>query len=402
MRYIEGWFIRTLLAGLAQGTALFALRPLVAYRALELGASPAQVGLIAGAYAVLSLICSLPAGRLVDRYGEPPMLLSGTGLVAIASISLLWADSLITLAAAMSLLGLGSLSLTIGVQALFGSAGDPGGRDARYGGMAITGSLGQILGPLVVAVFVDTSDAISRDVYLAVIVLTLVAFAMAVTVAIRPPREHERDHTPAQPGGQHPDGDTGRMAAFRTVLRIRSIPQAMFVSLAVLTSIDVITTYLPVYGESRGIPVAVITTLLAVRAAASLASRVVMLPMIRMLGRQRLLALSVLLPAAGLAGVPLTVHPIVLGVMLAVAGFGLGLGQPMTISWVASQAPVGIRGTALGLRLTGNTFAQATMPAFVGLIATATGIGAAFVFIAMLLATGAGLLRGVDLDRSGP
>lgn len=402
MKYVEGWFIRTLIAALAQGTALFALRPLVAYRALELGASPAQVGVIAGAYAALSLLFAMPAGRLVDRYGEQPMLLSGTGLVAIASVSLLWADSLPALAAAQSLLGLGSLNLTIGVQALFGNAGDPAGRDARYGGMAITGSLGQILGPLVVALFVETSDAIGREVYLAVIALTVIAVLMAATVWIKQPSRNERRDAPERTAAPPADGDSGRLAVFRTVLRIRGIPQAMFVSLSVLTGIDVITTYLPVYGESRGISVTVVTTLLSIRAAASLASRVAMLPMIRLLGRQRLLAVSVLLPAIGLAGVATTINPVLLGILLAIAGFGLGLGQPMTISWVASQAPVGIRGSALGLRLTGNTLAQATMPAFVGLIATATGIGAVFVFVAMLLATGAGLLRGVDLTDRQP
>lgn len=424
MTYIEGWFVRTLLTTLAQGTALFALKPLVAYRALELGASPAQVGLVAGAYAALSLMFAMPAGRLVDRFGEYPMMLAGTALVTTASISLLWVDNLVTLAFAQSLLGLGSLNLVIGVQTLLGSAGKKGGRDARYGGLAITSSFGQIMGPLVIAVFADTSNGISPRVYFAIIALAATAFTMALSVAIRPPTQHERhgagaeeeaddgssaDDTrsaaeegtssPREASSKRRAPDGGRMLAFRAVLGIKSIPQAMFVSLAVLTSVDVITTYLPVYGESRGIPVTVITTLLAVSAAAALMSRVLMLPMIRILGRQRLLALSVVLPAVALVGLPLTINPIVLGVILAAAGFGLGLGQPMTIGWVASQVPVGIRGTALGLRLQGNTFAQATMPAVIGLLATAIGIGAAFVFASMLLATGGTLLRGVDLDR---
>lgn len=61
---------------------------------------------------------------------------------------------------------------------------------------------------------------------------------------------------------------------------------------------------------------------------------------------------------------------------MAVIGLGLGLGQPVTLSWVAGAARRELRGTALELRVSGNRLGQTVLPAVVGLIAGTTALGA--------------------------
>lgn len=64
-----GWFPRLLLVSVAFQTSVYAARPMVSYRALELDAGPLMIGLIASAYAVLSLVAAVPVGRWVDGWG---------------------------------------------------------------------------------------------------------------------------------------------------------------------------------------------------------------------------------------------------------------------------------------------------------------------------------------------
>ena len=46
---------------LAQAS-VFAVRPMVSYRALELGAGPFELGVVGGAFSLLSLFFGVPAG----------------------------------------------------------------------------------------------------------------------------------------------------------------------------------------------------------------------------------------------------------------------------------------------------------------------------------------------------
>ena len=110
-----------------------------------------------------------------------------------------------------------------------------------------------------------------------------------------------------------------------------------------------------------------------------------MLPLIRLLGRRRLLALSIVMPAVSLAAFPLLDAPFLLYTAMVLTGFGLGLGQPITLSWVVSQAPVDVRGTAIGVRLSGNRLGQTVLPVGIGAIAGGAGVTAVFTSLAVLL-----------------
>jgi hypothetical protein len=75
----------------------------------------------------------------------------------------------------------------------------------------------------------------------------------------------------------------------------------------VLSATDILTAYLPVAGEHRGIAPWTVGLLLSLRAAATIACRLVFTPPLRLLGRTLLLSVSCLLAAVLCAGLALPV-----------------------------------------------------------------------------------------------
>jgi MFS family permease len=169
----------------------------------------------------------------------------------------------------------------------------------------------------------------------------------------------------------------------------------------VLSATDILTAYLPVIGEHRGIAPSVVGVLLSVRAAATIACRLVLTPLLRLLGRTVLLAVTCLLAALLCAGIALPVPVRALGVMLAVLGFCLGVGQPLSMTTVVQAAPDGARSTALALRLTGNRLGQVAAPAAAGLVAGAVGVAAPFVMLGALLLLSSAVALRAPGDRRG-
>lgn len=79
--------------------------------------------------------------------------------------------------------------------------------------------------------------------------------------------------------------------------------------------------------------------LLSLRAAATVACRLVMTPMLRLLGRTALLTVTCLLGGVLCAGIALPVPVWGLALLLVVLGFCLGVGQPLSMTTVVRAAP---------------------------------------------------------------
>ena len=79
--------------------------------------------------------------------------------------------------------------------------------------------------------------------------------------------------------------------------------------------------------------------------------------------------------------------PITLGAIVFVAGFSLGVGQPLTMSLVSQKTESSERALAVSARLMGNRFGQFLVPGVAGAVAAASGAGAVFIGLAVLLGT---------------
>lgn len=394
------WFPRVLVLAVLLTTATTALRPMVSYRALDLGASEVDLGIIAASFALFSLVLALPLGRRVDRWGEPRIVVGGLFLVTTTALALMWVDAIWALAVSQAVLGLGQMMAVIGNQTLVANAGDPQRRDARFGLFTVVISLGQLAGPAAAGLIAGggvtnsvggSSDVDPQRVFVAAAMLSGVGLLVALSLWWRPDRRVRLEP-------RNVDKPATSVVALRQVMAVPSMRHAMLVSLTVLTSIDVLTAYLPAYGEAHGLSVQTVGFLLSARAGASILSRAVMLPLISLLGRRRLLMVSLGLPAAALAVFPYLDVLALQYASMALVGLGLGLGQPVTLSWVAGRAPRELRGTALGIRLSGNRLGQLVLPVGIGVLAGATGLGAVFFALATLLAVSGSALARADFD----
>ncbi|WP_330176567.1 MFS transporter [Streptomyces sp. NBC_01498] len=392
------WLLRLVVAFAFSQAAVSMARPAVSYRALALGADERAIGVIAGVFALLPLFAAVPLGRRTDRGRCAPLLAVGAVLIAVGCGLSGTAGSLAALAAWSGLMGLGHLCFVIGAQSIVARRSAPAEQDRNFGHFTIGASLGQLVGPFAAGLLVSGHDAaMARTSALALVVSAGVAAVSLLCL--------RRIEPPARTGGT---GGTEQAAGpgkvpVRRILRARGVPGGILVSLAVLSATDILTAYLPVVGEDRGISPTTIGLLLSLRAAAAIACRLVMTPMIRRVGRTALLTGSCLLGGLLCAGIALPVPVWGMALMLVAFGFCLGVGQPLSMTTVVRAAPPGARSTALALRLTGNRLGQVAAPASAGLVAGVAGTGAPFVMLGALLVGAAGLaVRIAPRDRVSP
>ncbi|MFC8369635.1 MFS transporter [Streptomyces sp. NPDC057239] len=374
----RGWLLRLVIAfGFAQGAVSMA-RPAVSYRALALGADERAVGVIAGVYALLPLFAAVPLGRRTDHGRCAPLLPVGVVLISGGCALSGLTGSLWTMALWSGVMGLGHLCFVIGAQSLVARRSAPHEQDRNFGHFTIGASLGQLVGPIAAGALIGADMARTSA-------LALLVAGAGGAVALTSLWRIER------PGDLKSRTEQGARVPVRGILRARGVPAGILISLAVLSATDILTAYLPVVGEHRGIDPAVIGLLLSLRAAATIACRLVLTPLLRLLGRTVLLTVTCLLAGLLCAGVALPVPVWALALILAVLGFCLGVGQPLSMTTVVQAAPAEARSTALALRLTGNRLGQVAAPAAAGLIAGVAGVAAPFVMLGALLFLSSGV-----------
>ncbi|MEU1272380.1 MFS transporter [Streptomyces sp. NPDC005799] len=387
----RGWLLRLVIAfSFAQGAVSMA-RPAVSYRALALGADERAVGVIAGVYALLPLFAAVPLGRRTDHGRCAPLLPVGVVLIAGGCVLSGLAGSLWAMAVWSGVMGLGHLCFVIGAQSLVARQSAPHEQDRNFGHFTIGASLGQLVGPIAAGALIGGPDMAGTS------ALALVVAGAGGAVAFTSLwRIEDRTALKSRP----PQGDRVPVGG---ILRARGVPAGMLISLSVLSATDILTAYLPVVGQHRDIAPSVIGVLLSLRAGATIACRLVLTPLLRLLGRPLLLTVTCLLAALLCAGIALPVPVWALGLMLAALGFCLGVGQPLSMTTVVQAAPDGARSTALALRLTGNRLGQVAAPAAAGLVAGVAGVAAPFVMLGGLLLLSAGVaVRSSSAPGGGP
>lgn len=377
---------------------------MVTYRAIALGAGTLEIGLVQSAFSLLPALLAVPMGRWVDRVGEGRFLAVAMALMGTGAFLLALADSLVALAFGLLVMGLGQITNLVAGQTMIANRGPREGRELRFGWYATVVSVGQLAGPAIGAVLAGGAAAAAigarpsqvsaaapeLPVFVFSAVLSGVAFALALFLPHRRPRPVARD------AGELP---LGIVSATVRVLRRPGMAAAMLVSITVISSVDVLIAYLPAYGELNGLSVETIGALLSVRAASSLVSRLFMNKMIGLMGRQWVLATSMAMAGGGIVLLPIVnSEPALFGTMILI-GLGLGLGQPMTIAWVANRSPRSERGLALGVRMTGNRASLLVVPTFMGALAGAGGLTAIWVALAALLGFGAVVARRTPFDE---
>jgi MFS family permease len=129
--------------------------PVIPAFARQFGVSVAAAASVISVFALMRVFGALPAGRLVDRFGEPGVMAAGIAVVAVSSVLAGFSQSFLELLVLRGSGGVGSALFSISAQALLlGSV--PGSQRGRAsglfsGGFLLGGISGPALGGLVAA-----------------------------------------------------------------------------------------------------------------------------------------------------------------------------------------------------------------------------------------------------------
>ncbi|HET8784606.1 MAG TPA: MFS transporter [Candidatus Limnocylindrales bacterium] len=376
----QSWLLRILLLSVVTTAVVQAVRPMASYKVLAVGGSIADVGIVAAAFGFLSLFFAVPIGRWVDRGSESGFMLIGAALMAASAAGTALATSVVVLALCQALLGVGHIGVAVGLQTMISNRGTAADHDSRFGAFAVTQSLGQLIGPAAAGILAanGTPHPTVDVVFIASAFAVLLAAPLALTLGSS---DGTSDRDVPTPG----TASEGMRTAVRRVIAVPSMRQALLAGIAVVVSNNVLIAYLPAYGVAAGLSVEVVGLLLTLRAGASMASRLLIGRLRSRINRRTLLGACLVAPALALFVVSFRSEVPILFIAMFVVGFGLGLGQPLTLTWIAGRSPKELRGTAVALRLAGNRVGQFTVPATLGVVGGIAGVSAVFWSLGILL-----------------
>ena len=162
---------------------------------------------------------------------------------------------------------------------------------------------------------------------------------------------------------------------------------AIYVSLAISSVADVLVVFLPLFGTENNFSPYAVGIILAIRAGTTMISRFFLGRLSNLFSTYQLLMFSTLISVIACAAMAFAKTPFTLGAIVFVAGFSLGIGQPLTMSLVSQKTDANERALAVSARLMGNRFGQFLVPAGAGAIAASAGAGGVFIALSILLAT---------------
>ncbi|MDP1851151.1 MAG: MFS transporter [Candidatus Planktophila sp.] len=370
------WAKPLLLCSTLTQATIYVLRPMITYRALELDANAAQVGLIAAVYALFPVLLALQFGRLVGRLGEGKFIIAGTITMILTSLLLVFSNSLVLLAFATSLAGVAHLACMLGGQTMVALRTPRENYDRYFGYYTFSASVGHMIGPLLATVIAGSNGTLPKSTSSAFLLAAVLSIAALVPVL-----NWRRE----RPSVEAKTNDEGTYSAAMRLVRKPGILAAIYISLAISATADVLVVFLPLYGSENNFSPYAVGIILALRAGTTMMSRIFLGRLSERFSTYQLLMWSTLISLIACGAMAFAKSAISLAVIVFIAGFSLGIGQPLTMSLVAQKTQPEERALAVSARLMGNRLGQFIVPAAAGIVAAASGAGAVFIGLSVLL-----------------
>jgi MFS family permease len=370
------WAKPLLISSTLTQATIYVLRPMITYRALELDANAAQIGLIASVYALFPVVLALHFGKWVGRMGEAKFIIYGTLAMLVTSAALMFANSITLLALAAGAAGLAHLACMVGGQSMVALRAPRESYDRYFGFYTFSASVGHMLGPIVAAIVAGSNGNLPKstsNAFLLGVVLTILALIPVI---------RWRNERPTVVAQQSSEG------TYKTAINLVKRPgilAAIYISLAISSVADVLVVFLPLFGTENNFSPYAVGAILAIRAGTTMLSRFFLGRLSDRFTTFQLLWWSTVISVISCAAMAFARTPLTLGLIVFVAGFSLGIGQPLTMSLVSQKTESNERALAVSARLMGNRIGQFLVPAAAGIAAAASGAGAVFIGLAVLL-----------------
>ena len=258
------WAKPLLLSSTLTQATIYVLRPMITYRAIELDANAAQVGLIAAVYALFPVLLALQFGSLVGKLGEAKFIIYGTVAMMVTSAALIFSDSLITLAIATGAAGIAHLACMVGGQSMVALRAPRESYDRYFGFYTFSASVGHMLGPIIASIVAGSNGTLPKstsNAFLLGVVLTIFALVPVI---------RWRNEKPTVEGKENSEGT---FKAAVSLVKRPGIMAAIYISLAISSVADVLVVFLPLFGTENNFSPYAIGAILAIRAGTTMMSR---------------------------------------------------------------------------------------------------------------------------------
>lgn len=348
---------------------------------IELGAPQVVIGVLVALYSLFPMILAIYAGKLTDRLGARwPMVAGSCGIAFGLTLPFLFPYTK-TLYLQAALVGAGHVFYNVSVQNMIGGIGGEEDRTKNFSNFGLAMATGSFIGPLVAGFAIDHAG--HRYAYLVLAATPLVtAMIMALTRRVASGRSGRSADSKTKndgPAVSHP---------FELFVSNAPLRRGLITGAVLLTGIDLFHFYMPIYGHHIGLSASQIGVVLGTFSAAAFVVRIWMPAIVKRLGAEKVLIVSMFVAATSYTAVPFITHMVALCVMCFILGLGTGCGQPLSLALIYERAPGGRSGEALGLRATLNNFTHMVTPLLFGALGTAFGVAPVFLCNSVMLLSG--------------
>ncbi|MCR8844000.1 MFS transporter [Paenibacillus sp. SC116] len=367
-------------------TMLYMTRPVISLLGTQLGASTFDIGMLTASYAFLPVIFAIYLGKMTDRIGDKiPNIAGVIGMMVGLSLPYVW-PSLTALYISQMIIGIARIMVTISLQNMVGRIASPAQRDQYYGWFSMSVALGGVFGP-VLGGYIAHNTSYVHTFFISVLV-GIIPFLLCWFIPTQmgerslPSLNHAKTNRP----------DTSTGGSF-SLLRSSTLRKALLSSALVLYSRDIFVAYFPLLGAEWGMSDIGIGWIIAIQSMAMVAVRLFLSPLTKRYSREVVLIGSILTAGIAFMLVPLTSPFILMAIISAAMGLGLGCGQPLSMTTIFNASPPDRTGEVLGLRLMSNRLSQMIAPLFFGFIGASAGIASVFYLSGIFLIGGALVTR---------
>jgi MFS family permease len=368
---------------------------LVPLMALDLGATPQRIGVLLSVSNVGALIAAVPSGMLVSRYGTRAMVVASSVIACLSCLYIYLWPSMTSLLVGLTVFGIGWTVFAVAAQCHIGAIGGEGNSNSNFGWYGTSVAVGQMVGPLVSGILIDTTGTT-----LAWLVMAIGMFAVGVGLYFV--------LDPGMMGGQGaPSAGPTKRPRLSELFNVAT-------TIGILSSFVIIFataargSFFPVFLDHHGFSASLIGAVDSVRGLTSVFARASIGPALRLLkGRFSLLIVCQLVLAVGLMAIPLCLSLPLLVLNAVVIGIGFGVAVPINQAIVFDTAPPEHRGISMGIRMTGNRVGQMVSPLLFGLMINGYDTSASFVAsgVVLVLMTAPMIwlwVRGLRVDGKAP
>lgn len=297
-------------------------------------------------------------GRLIERLGEKKPLIAGAGIYTLGVFGLVFVQKAWLIGLCALLMGAAHCLILLSSQSLITGMTKAEERDKTIGYYAFANSAGAFVGPSIGGYMQDILG-VNKGFHGAVF-LSLISMLVA---------------------GLLPKFKGEKAVVRRSVGDIIKHPMVisnLLLSGAVFFALDIIPTYLPLYGAEIGLTATAIGFVLSANGLAQMLIRPFLGQVCTRIPRDTALRLCLLMGGIGTVclGLMKSFYPLILVAIF--VGLTLGLANPLTLITVSDVSTPENRNQVLALRLMSNYAGQTISPISFGALANLAGLASVF------------------------